>query len=136
MKKLTLAVLAAGMGSRFGGLKQTEKMDGKGHILLDYSLHDAILADFERVVFIIRKEMKDAFLSLVTSRRWYDRVDVELAFQELSDIPPEFSLRLYFSDYSLKLQWLWRSLLRFHIPAGQKNEPLSSYEEHLLQNDG
>ncbi len=92
MEKLTLAVLAAGMGSRFGGMKQTEKIDGAGHTLLDYSLHDAVLAGFGRAVFIIRKEMKDAFLSHIVSRRWYERIKVDLAFQELTDIPPEFAI--------------------------------------------
>lgn len=92
MEKLTLAVLAAGMGSRFGGMKQTETIDGAGHTLLDYSLHDAVLAGFGRAVFIIRKEMKDDFLSLVTSRRWYKKIKTDLAFQELKDIPSEFNV--------------------------------------------
>ena len=88
----TLVVLAAGMGRRFGGLKQIEEIDGRGHMLLDYSLHDAIKLGFRRAVFIIRKEMKENFLKLISSRRWYKEISVDFAFQELSSIPHGYPL--------------------------------------------
>lgn len=82
MQEMTLVVLAAGMGSRFGGLKQMEKIDEGGHVLIDYSVYDAIRVGFCRVVFIIRKEIEKEFLSLIKTRRWYGEVDVDLVFQE------------------------------------------------------
>ena len=92
MEKLTLVVLAAGMGSRFGGQKQTEGIDGRGHILLDYSLHDAILSGFGRALFIIRKEMKDSFLSIVSGKGWFSKINVDFIFQDISDLPSGFKL--------------------------------------------
>jgi NDP-sugar pyrophosphorylase family protein len=92
MLNKTLVILAAGMGSRFGGLKQMEKIDGRGHILLDYSLYDAISAGFSRALFIIRKEMKDDFVSIIRTRRWFKDVKIDFAFQELDDIPSGFAM--------------------------------------------
>jgi len=91
MQKATLAILAAGMGSRFGGLKQIEKIDDRGHILLDYSLYDALLAGFERAIFIIGKEMKDPFLSIISSRAWYNEIEVDFVFQGSDNLPNGFS---------------------------------------------
>ena len=56
MKKPILVIMAAGMGSRYGGLKQIDPVDGEGHLIIDFSLYDAKLAGFEKVVFIIKKE--------------------------------------------------------------------------------
>ena len=84
---MTIVILAAGMGQRFGGLKQMEDIDGLGHTLLDYSLTDAVMAGFDRAVFIIRKEMKDAFLSLISTRRWYESIPVDFVLQELDSLP-------------------------------------------------
>ena len=61
MKEPTLLVLAAGMGSRYGGLKQIDPLGPHGEIIIDYSLHDAYLAGFHRVVFVIKEELKDVF---------------------------------------------------------------------------
>ena len=87
---LTLVVLAAGMGSRFGGLKQLEAVGPHGAALLDYSVFDAVRAGFTDVVFVIRRDMEEAFRPLV-AERYGSRLDVALAFQQLEDIPDGFS---------------------------------------------
>ena len=61
MKKPVLVVMAAGMGSRYGGLKQIDPVDNEGHIIMDFSIYDAVKAGFEKVVFIIKKENEDTF---------------------------------------------------------------------------
>ncbi len=91
MKK-TLLILAAGIGSRFGGgIKQLEPIDGSGHIIIDYSIHDAIAAGFNRIVFIIRHDIEDDFKSAIGDRIKKDvaplGVEIAYAFQELVDIP-------------------------------------------------
>ena len=85
-----LVVLAAGVGSRYGGLKQMEWVDGRGHILADYSIFDAISVGFEKIVFIIRKEMEAELSALIKSRNWYKKVEVQFAFQELDMLPVGF----------------------------------------------
>ena len=90
MSSPTLLVLAAGMGSRYGGLKQLDPVGPKGETLLDYSVHDAIRAGFTRVVFLIRRDIEKEFREKVGAR--YDgKVPVGYAFQELSDLPGGFS---------------------------------------------
>ena len=90
MSAPTLLVLAAGMGSRYGGLKQLDPVGPKGETLLDYSVHDAIRAGFTRVVFLIRRDIEKEFREKVGAR--YDgKVPVGYAFQELSDLPGGFS---------------------------------------------
>lgn len=84
---LTLVVLAAGMGSRYGGLKQVDPMGPSGEIVLDYSVHDAMHAGFDRVLFIIRKEFEEAFRSVIGAR-FEGRMEVAYVFQELDDLPP------------------------------------------------
>ena len=61
MKKPVLVVMAAGMGSRYGGLKQIDPIDREGHIIMDFSIYDAVKAGFEKVVFIIKKENEEDF---------------------------------------------------------------------------
>lgn len=87
----TLVIMAAGMGSRFGGLKQIEPVGPSGEIIADYSVYDAKKAGFERVVFIIRKENEDYFKEYIISK-FNDKIEVELAFQELSYIPEDVIL--------------------------------------------
>lgn len=87
----TLVIMAAGMGSRFGGLKQIEPVGPSGDIIADYSVYDAKKAGFERVVFIIRKENEDYFKEHIISK-FNDKIEVELAFQELSYIPEDVIL--------------------------------------------
>ncbi len=81
-----LVVLAAGMGSRYGGLKQIDPMGPSGETVMDYSVYDAIRAGFERIVFVIRKDFEDAFRERITCSV-ASKVDVRYAFQELDDLP-------------------------------------------------
>lgn len=86
MKDLTLVVMAAGMGSRFGGLKQITPVDDDGNFLLDYSIYDAIQAGFKKVVFIIKEENLVDFQNTV-GKRIEDKIEVAYAFQRIEDIP-------------------------------------------------
>lgn len=88
---MQLVILAAGMGSRFGGLKQMEKMDEAGNFLLDYSVYDAKRAGFDSVVFIIKKEFFEAFRDSI-GKRVEKIIKVEYAFQELDDLPNGFKV--------------------------------------------
>ena len=85
-KDLTLLILAAGMGSRFGGLKQIEPVGPNGEFLIDYSIYDAIRAGFTKVVFVIKKENEKIFKETVGSRV-AKKIKVEYAFQEINDLP-------------------------------------------------
>ena len=89
--KPTLLVLAAGMGSRYGGLKQMDPMGPNGETVLDYSVYDAIRAGFGRVVFIIREDFAEAFRQGVGSR-FADVIEVDYAFQKLDDLPEGFAV--------------------------------------------
>ena len=91
MKDLTLVVMAAGMGSRFGGLKQIEPVGPSGEIIADYSVYDALRAGFNKVVFIIRKENLDYFKEHITSK-FEDKIKVEFAFQELDMVPSDVKI--------------------------------------------
>lgn len=91
MKKPILVVLAAGIGSRFGGLKQISPVSKAGDVIIDYSLFDAKKAGFERVVFIIKKEIEEDFKKIV-GNRLEKHFEVSYAFQETTMIPKEFSL--------------------------------------------
>ena len=91
MNKPTLVVMAAGMGSRYGGLKQIDKLTPQGEILLDFSLYDAMMAGFERVVFIIKEEHEQDFRDLIDARAGRF-LDVQYAFQKLEDIPEGFEV--------------------------------------------
>ena len=88
--KTTLLIMAAGIGSRFGtGIKQLEPVDDAGHIIMDYSIHDAIKAGFNHVVFIIRKDLEEEFRKVIGER--IEKItEVEYVFQELDDLPEGF----------------------------------------------
>ena len=86
---MQLVIMAAGMGSRFGGLKQMEPMDEYNNFLLDYSIYDAKRAGFSSVVFIIKKEFYDAFRDTI-GKRAEKIIKVEYAFQDLNDLPEGF----------------------------------------------
>jgi UTP-glucose-1-phosphate uridylyltransferase len=86
----TLLVLAAGMGSRYGGLKQIDPLGPGGETIIDYSVYDALRAGFDKVVFVIRKDIEATFRELV-GRRFEGRVAVEYAFQELNSLPEGFA---------------------------------------------
>jgi len=88
--KPTLLVLAAGMGSRYGGLKQMDPMGPAGETVLDYSVFDAIRAGFERVIFIIREEFASDFKEKITSK-FADKIEVDFVFQDLHDLPDGFT---------------------------------------------
>lgn len=90
MSKVTLVVMAAGIGSRFGGgIKQLEAVGPTGEIIMDYSIHDALEAGFNKVVFVIRKDLEKDFKEII-GRRMEKLVEVEYAYQELNDIPERF----------------------------------------------
>ena len=86
MSDLTLVVLAAGMGSRYGGVKQMEGLGPSREVLLDYSVYDAIRAGFGKVVIVIRREMEPGFRQRIT-QRFEDRIAVRFAFQSMQRAP-------------------------------------------------
>ena len=87
----TLVVLAAGMGSRFGGLKQIEPVGPNGEFIIDYSIYDAIRSGFNKVVFIIKEENLEIFKETI-GKRIENHIKVEYAFQKLEDIPEGYNL--------------------------------------------
>ena len=90
-KDLTLLIMAAGMGSRFGGLKQVEPMGPSGEFMIDYSIYDAIKAGFNKVVFIIKEENYDLFKETVGARV-EKYIKTEYCFQSLSDLPAGYNV--------------------------------------------
>lgn len=88
---MTLLILAAGMGSRYGGLKQIDPIGKNGEFIIDYSVYDAIKAGFNKVVFVIKKENYESFKDTI-GKRFEGKVNVEYAFQSLDDLPDGFSL--------------------------------------------
>ena len=91
MTKPTLLVMAAGMGSRYGGLKQIDPVGPSGETLMDYSIFDAIRAGFGKVVFIIRKDIEAPFKEIIGAK-FEKRIPVAYAFQELDKIPEGFKV--------------------------------------------
>ena len=91
MKKPVLVIMAAGMGSRYGGLKQIDPIDAQGHIIMDFSIFDAKRAGFEKVVFIIKKENEADFKEAI-GKRMESVMDVEYVFQDLHNIPEGFEI--------------------------------------------
>ena len=90
MKDITLLIMAAGMGSRYGGLKQLDSVGPNQETIIDYSVYDAIRAGFNKVVFVIRKEFHKEFRSVITDKH-IGKIQVEFAFQELTNLPGGFS---------------------------------------------
>ena len=91
MIKPTLLVLAAGMGSRYGGLKQIDPVGPAGETIIDYSIYDAMRAGFGKLVFVIRKDIEAQFREIIGAR-FEKRIAVEYVFQELDKLPPGCSL--------------------------------------------
>ena len=90
-KKTTLVIMAAGIGSRFGqGIKQIEPVGPSGEIIIDYSIHDAIEAGFNKVVFVIRKDIEKDFKEVI-GNRISNKIEVAYAYQELDDLPQGFT---------------------------------------------
>lgn len=92
MKKPSLLVLAAGMGSRYGSLKQMDGIGPGGEAILDYSVYDAIRAGFGRVVFVIRRSFGEDFRAVFSAERFGGEIEVEYVFQELENIPEGFAV--------------------------------------------
>ena len=88
---MTLVIMAAGMGSRFGGLKQIEPIDEYGNFIIDYSIYDAIKVGFTKVVFIIKEENYDIFRETV-GKRVENHIEVEYVFQELNKLPEGYTV--------------------------------------------
>ncbi|SHG19555.1 sugar phosphate nucleotidyltransferase [Dysgonomonas macrotermitis] len=89
--KPTLFVLAAGMGSRYGGLKQLDGLGPNGETIMDYSIYDAVKSGFGKLVFVIRKSFEKEFVEKIASK--YDKhIPVEIVFQELTDLPEGFTV--------------------------------------------
>ncbi|MDC7290292.1 sugar phosphate nucleotidyltransferase [Blautia schinkii] len=91
MKKPVLVVMAAGMGSRYGGLKQIDPIDSAGHIIIDFSIYDAVKAGFEKVVFIIKKENEADFKEAIGDRL-SKQVEVSYVFQDLHNLPEGYEV--------------------------------------------
>ena len=87
----SLVVLAAGMGSRYGGLKQMDPVGPSGEFILDYSVKDALAAGMGRIVFVIRRDIEKDFREIV-GKKWEAKADVQYAMQELSDLPEGFEV--------------------------------------------
>lgn len=88
---MDLVIMAAGMGSRFGGLKQIEPINDNGEFIIDYSIYDAIKAGFDKVIFVIKEENYEIFRETV-GKRVEKRIDVEYVFQRLEDIPDGYEV--------------------------------------------
>ncbi len=88
---MTLVIMAAGMGSRFGGLKQIEPVGPSGEFILDYSIYDALRAGFNKVVFIIKEENYDLFRETV-GKRIENKINVEYVFQSFNNIPANYTI--------------------------------------------
>ena len=91
MKEPTLIIMAAGMGSRYGGLKQIDPISKEGEIILDFSLYDAMMAGFQKVICVIKKEIEEDFRPFIEGRA-AKHINISYAFQELADLPPPYSV--------------------------------------------
>ena len=91
MCKTTLVIMAAGLGSRFGGIKQLEPVGPSGEIIMDYSIFDAIEAGFRKVVFIIRKDIEKEFKEVI-GNRISEKVETEYVIQDIANLPEGFSV--------------------------------------------
>ncbi len=92
MKNPELVIMAAGMGSRYGGLKQIDKVDDAGHIIIDYSIHDAIKAGFRDVTFIIKKEIEKDFREVLDAHLEGKNINVKYVYQEIDKLPEGYSV--------------------------------------------
>lgn len=91
MKNITLVIMAAGMGSRYGGLKQIDPIGENGEIILHYSVYDAIKAGFDRVIFVIKHEIEEDFKAVIEGK-FEDKIKIEYAFQDINNLPEGYSV--------------------------------------------
>ena len=91
MNKPVLVVMAAGMGSRYGGMKQIDPVGPNGQVIVDYSLYDARRAGFETVIFVIKHEIEDAFKAAIGDRV-SKAMNVKYAFQQLEELPAGYTV--------------------------------------------
>lgn len=91
MQKPVLIIMAAGMGSRYGGLKQIDPVDEYGNLIIDFSIYDAIQAGFEKIIFVIKQEIEADFKQVI-GNRISKRVNVEYVYQELDKLPAGYSV--------------------------------------------
>ena len=89
--KISLFVLAAGMGSRYGGLKQMEGFGPNGETIIDYSIYDAVKAGFDKVVFVIRPDMEEDFKD-VFMKKYEKKIDIQYVFQSLDMVPDWYTV--------------------------------------------
>ena len=90
MKDITLVIMAAGMGSRYGGLKQIDPVGDNGEIILDYSVYDAIEAGFDKVIFVIKHEIEEDFKAIMQGK-FEDKIKVDYAYQNISNLPEGYT---------------------------------------------
>lgn len=90
-KEPVLVIMAAGMGSRFGGLKQIEPVSDKGELIIDFSLYDAVMAGFKKAIFVIKKENEEDFRRLLDDKAG-KYIEIEYVYQELEDLPEGYSV--------------------------------------------
>lgn len=91
MSKATLVIMAAGMGSRYGGLKQIDPIGPCGEIILDYSVYDAVKAGFDKVIFVIKEEIEKDFKEII-GNKFDGVVDIEFAYQDINNLPDGFTV--------------------------------------------
>ncbi len=90
MKDITLVIMAAGMGSRYGGLKQIDPVGDNGEIILDYSVYDAIEAGFDKVIFVIKHEIEEDFKAIMQGK-FEDKIKVDYAYQNIGNLPEGYT---------------------------------------------
>lgn len=91
MKNITLVIMAAGMGSRYGGLKQIDPIGPGGEIILDYSVYDAVKAGFNKVIFVIKEEIEKDFKEII-GNKFDGVVDIDFAYQDINNLPEGFTV--------------------------------------------
>ncbi len=89
--KLTLVIMAAGLGSRYGGMKQVDTIDDVGNLIIDYSIYDAIRAGFDRVIFIIKEENRELFEQSI-GNRVAEHIEVEYVYQDINNLPEGYEV--------------------------------------------
>ena len=138
---ISLVVMAAGMGSRFGGLKQIEPVDNQGNIIMDFSVYDAYRAGFDRIIFVIKREMEETFKEKIIARLPRD-IDVKYVFQDISDIPigytvPNGRVKPWGTGHAVLIEDYYRAIEEgrpFRIPGTEGAKViqliLSMYHSH------